>query len=757
MRRSLLLGMCVCVFWLPKLANADCHERVADGAFDTLSTAVDPNEIGCASLVGSSSVWATDSTNFCSVLCTVDGPPNGDGICGGSGGEGPFSPLWFVWFGGASAPGNPLLEVGFVRQNVTINVGTAVLQFRLKINARNPVGTAQTDFVRARIDGNTVYEANVTTPGFASYTLIPPVDVSAFASGGSHLLEVYSESLAGVDGNNPSEFFVDDVSLTNCDATPTVTPTATSTRTATTTATATATATVTRTATTTATATATATATRTATTTATATAIATATRTRTPTRTLTGTRTPTSTTSPTRTSTRTATPKPTDTRTATRTRTRTNTPRPPTATRTRTSTPRPGTVARFRLSGLTSPIEVETPSPTNLLVEAVDSTGNVVASYVGRVQFDSSDPSAQRPGPTEFRAQDGGRRSFSGVIFRQPGSQFIEAFDVARPGVRGQHSPIDVRPHPPGGSHFYVSSTRGSNQTGNGSFANPWQTIQFGHDRLVAGQTLHVLKGSYNERLHLGKAITILGESITECILQPTTGSGSSVTVRPHAGRLTFGRMTIVGTTGTALQAGIDVYGADVLLTNNVIRGHRHGVRVNEEAVGSGVPEVRNNTIAASGAQGIWGRGSAARLTANLLVDSQACGVYDAGGFSPLLGAIVENGLFWRNHDVLCPGNSAPAAGNIVGKDPRFFNATLFFFGAGSPAFDAGPIDAAFSDVDGTRNDVGAYGGPRGELHLDRVAEVGHAEPALSLAMGVLALGLLLQRRRASGELKAES
>jgi len=251
--------------------------------------------------------------------------------------------------------------------------------------------------------------------------------------------------------------------------------------------------------------------------------------------------------------------------------------------------------------------------------------------------------------------------------------------------------------------------------------------------------------------LSLGKAITILGESITQCILQPKTGTNSTVVVRPHSGRLTFGRMTIVGTAGSTLQAGIDVYGADVLLTNNVIRGHRHGVRLNEEAVSVGVPEVTNNTIASSGVQGIWVRRSAAHLTSNLLVETHDCAAFDAAGYAPPLGAVVANHLFWQTGKLLCPGNTPPAAGNVIGEDPLFFNDTQFFFAPDSPASDAGPDGAGFADVDGTRNDIGAYGGPRGELHLNRAAVLGSRPPSevvLPFTMASLLLAQLCRRRR---------
>ena len=89
--------------------------------------------------------------------------------------------------------------------------------------------------------------------------------------------------------------------------------------------------------------------------------------------------------------------------------------------------------------------------------------------------------------------------------------------------------------------------------------------------------------------------------------MEPPDGTGSAVRIRPHGGRLTFGRLTILGPVGSPLDAGIDAYGADVLLTNNLIRGHTHGIRLNEESSSVAVPDVRNNTIASSGGHAVLG------------------------------------------------------------------------------------------------------------------------------------------------------
>ena len=123
------------------------------------------------------------------------------------------------------------------------------------------------------------------------------------------------------------------------------------------------------------------------------------------------------------------------------------------------------------------------------------------------------------------------------------------------------------------------------------------------------------------------------------------------------------------------------------------------------------------------------------------------CGAYAGGGFAPPLGAQVERTLFWNTRIALCPGGGAPSPGNIVGQDPQFFDASRYFFGPGSPAHDAGPPEEKSNDVDGTRNDLGAYGGPLGEVHLEQGAVLSSPRPLPGLLAAATLVLLCMWRR----------
>ena len=78
-------------------------------------------------------------------------------------------------------------------------------------------------------------------------------------------------------------------------------------------------------------------------------------------------------------------------------------------------------------------------------------------------------------------------------------------------------------------------------------------------------------------------------------------------------------------------------------------------------------------------------------------------------------GAIALNNLFWKSHG---SQGTVHVGGGVVDRDsvdgdPKFVNLNGgdFTLQADSPAKNAGPADAQHNDRDGTRNDIGMYGG----------------------------------------------
>src|SRR5689334_16146021 len=158
----------------------------------------------------STASWNQFSTNFTTPLCIVADCGNGNGTAGPRTGS-----VW-VWFGGVdfSEPGITSPEIADVYQNITFpNTSCgATLQFYLWIGAATS-GSDANDLFVAAIDGTAVFSANATQQSsYPSYKLVS-VNVGAYANGGVHQVEFYSNT-----SNQLVTFNLDDVSLVagNC-------------------------------------------------------------------------------------------------------------------------------------------------------------------------------------------------------------------------------------------------------------------------------------------------------------------------------------------------------------------------------------------------------------------------------------------------------------------------------------------------------------------------------------------------------------
>ncbi len=115
----------------------------------------------------------------------------------------PRTGAWWLRFGSNAAPVS-----GSARQTVIIEP-EAELDLWLQIPG--PCDSPD-DYLEVRIDGTAVLRIDGSSPlcGSPGYTR-QRADVSAFADGGSHDLEIYSETF--FSGGSSTRFFVDDVSL----------------------------------------------------------------------------------------------------------------------------------------------------------------------------------------------------------------------------------------------------------------------------------------------------------------------------------------------------------------------------------------------------------------------------------------------------------------------------------------------------------------------------------------------------------------
>ena len=222
-----------------------------------------------------------------------------------------------------------------------------------------------------------------------------------------------------------------------------------------------------------------------------------------------------------------------------------------------------------------------------------------------------------------------------------------------------------------------------------------YATIQGAIDVSYTGDFIYVSAGIYEENIVLKKGVNVKGERTTTTKIIGNFGSY----VITGADNCVIEGFTIKGERG---QTYIYCNYASTVIRNNLLIASEgyYGVLVSL----SSSPEIINNTIIGFKYGIAVGNGSSSIIKNNIIVDCLDEGIAIYGSSS-----ISYNNLY--NNTVNYKGCSAGT--EDISADPLFFNppGEDYRLGAGSPCIDAGDPDTQYNDSDGTRNDMGAYGG----------------------------------------------
>jgi len=248
-------------------------------------------------------------------------------------------------------------------------------------------------------------------------------------------------------------------------------------------------------------------------------------------------------------------------------------------------------------------------------------------------------------------------------------------------------------------------------------------------NRLLAGSSINktaadnaYIAGNFveNGRIVIGASAWVVGNDVT---FVGTSCCSNSVS---------RSAITVDGVAGTAARvlgnrarcfSGANCYGIGL---NGVALSIVAGNLIESEAVsalgsgillvGTGNHEIRNNTIYAdtdpiSGILGIGFTGSAT-IVGNII----------RGRYTDSVKAITGAGVLRPTQNVCYSARQTSFRSATAGacqtsygnhwQDPKLQDLVDFRPAADSPAIDAGPEDFAYADLDRTRNDIGAYGGP---------------------------------------------
>lgn len=272
----------------------------------------------------------------------------------------------------------------------------------------------------------------------------------------------------------------------------------------------------------------------------------------------------------------------------------------------------------------------------------------------------------------------------------------------------------------------------------------PYNTIQGAVNAAATGDTVHVQAGLYAENVVVANTISIVGD-----------GAGLTIVDGGHAGNVMYvigGTVTLDGLTfrnasvagGLPGGAAVHANQGNVVIRRCEMTGSTTGFAL-WNFVGAtlennlihhnmfwglqldwGPSTVVFNTIAYNGAGGVtsnWGGGALVRFDNNILAYHPSVGSNVRGEetWTQNFNLVWENAAGvgalnpdadWQENVGQSPYPVAPAGFGNLKADPML---DMGLCGglellAGSPAIDAG--DPGLTDPDGTRADIGAYGGP---------------------------------------------
>ncbi|MDO9576409.1 MAG: M6 family metalloprotease domain-containing protein [Candidatus Cloacimonadales bacterium] len=169
-------------------------------------------------------------------------------------------------------------------------------------------------------------------------------------------------------------------------------------------------------------------------------------------------------------------------------------------------------------------------------------------------------------------------------------------------------------------------------------------------------------------------------------------------------------RNLITNNSNASVTGGIECISSSPLISNNIIVNNDGGFAGAVSLKTNSAPLIINNTIAnndaANGA--IFVFNSAPEIMNSIILN-------DGELFNMINGTVDVS--------YSCLSETFTGTGNIS-DDPLFYDPTTgngsafngleanWMLQAGSPCIDAGNPDPSFNDIDGSRNDLGAYGGP---------------------------------------------
>ena len=292
-------------------------------------------------------------------------------------------------------------------------------------------------------------------------------------------------------------------------------------------------------------------------------------------------------------------------------------------------------------------------------------------------------------------------------------------------------------------------STSGS-ATGDGTSSQPFRTINNAMNFSFRGDTIIVLPGEYTEDIVMKEGISLIGSGASATKVISSSSSGAVVTAshtlvqgftflvaRGIIGGGDYSTITenILLHQGSGFDVGLFPWNYEhTVISKNIVMNFSIAmqavgyagppvnpimIRNNIFSCGIGVQDVGNNMAFVNNTFIITGTGAAISAGTGKATIMNNCfaGYPPAGGFVRAISGSVppaELSITYNNRWNCIDGQMDTLPLMNISADPKFVNSSKnnFHLGNGSLCMNAGNPSPEFNDKDGSRNDMGAYGGP---------------------------------------------
>jgi hypothetical protein len=240
-----------------------------------------------------------------------------------------------------------------------------------------------------------------------------------------------------------------------------------------------------------------------------------------------------------------------------------------------------------------------------------------------------------------------------------------------------------------------------------------YMSIQDAIDAANSGDTVQVAAGVYNENIAMKTGVDVIGESATNTSIVGTASTEGIVRFDDVSNATLQGFSITVDTPVQGFDRAVVFSGPSTdqtaVLSNCILYHTQYGIFVYSN------PTIINNTLVGEpDEQGIYISYPATDpVIRNNIITGYSNGIRVVQIVTPPQPIIEYNNLWDNTSNYVTYPDQTGNNGNIS-ADPEFVDLANLdvHLGAGSPSIDTGDPAVQFNDPDGTRNDMGAYGGP---------------------------------------------